>query len=392
MQVLTINGGSSSIKFALFESGQPPVRLLSGKIDRIGLPDATLSAVRTSQDRKSYSLSTSSRADAVRELASWLQKEVGLEQIAAIGHRIVHGGPRYFEPQRITSELIEDLRRISPFDPEHLPFEIELIEAFSRDHPRLPQIACFDTAFHRDLPRVARILPIPRRLEAKGVRRYGFHGLSYAYLLEELTRAVGQEAAQGRIVLAHLGNGASLAAVRDGKCQDTSMAFTPTAGVPMSTRAGDLDPGLVRYLAHAEKMTPEQFHEMVNSQSGLLGVSETSADMRDLLARKDTDVRAAEAIDLFCYQIKKWVGGFAAALGGLDILVFSGGIGENVPEVRARVCHGLEFLGITLDTSRNATNAPVISADTSQASVRVIKTDEELTIAKAVLRLIAAKG
>jgi acetate kinase len=220
------------------------------------------------------------------------------------------------------------------------------------------------------------------------VRRYGFHGLSYAFLIGELARVAGTEAAQGRVILAHLGNGASLAAVRDGKSVDTSMSFTPTAGVPMSSRSGDLDPGLIWYLARTEKMSAKQFNEMVNFQSGLLGVSETSSDMRDLLDCETRDVRAAEAIALFCYQIKKWIGAFAAALGGLDTLVFAGGIGENAPTVRTRICDGLGFLGIELDQKRNVANAGVISSETSRIPVRVIRTDEEWVIASMVCRVL----
>jgi acetate kinase len=284
--------------------------------------------------------------------------------------------------------MVEELHRLSPFDPDHLPEEILLTEAFHHRFPELPQVACFDTAFHHDLPRVAQLLPIPRRYEAQGVRRYGFHGLSYAFLMGELARLVGPESAQGRVILAHLGNGASLAAVRDGKPVDTSMSFTPTAGVPMSTRSGDLDPGLVWYLARTEKMGAKQFNEMVNFQSGLLGVSETSSDMRDLLGREGQDVRAAEAVALFCYQIKKWIGSFAAAMGGLDTLVFAGGIGENAQQVRARICEGLGFLGIELEESRNAGNAGVISPATSRVHVRVIHTDEELMIARSVCHVL----
>ena len=261
----------------------------------------------------------------------------------------MHGGPKYSEPQLITAEMVEELHRLSPFDPEHLPEEILLTEEFHRRYPDLPQVACFDTAFHHDLPRVARLLPIPRRYEAKGVRRYGFHGLSYAFLMEELARLAGAEAAQGRVILAHLGNGASLAAVRDRKPVDTSMSFTPAAGIPMSTRAGDLDPGLLWFLARTEGLTARRFNEMVNFQSGLLGISETSSDMSDLLDLETHDVRAAEAVALFCYQVKKWIGAFAAALGGVDTLIFSGGIGENSPAVRARICDGLGFLGIEIE-------------------------------------------
>jgi acetate kinase len=270
-----------------------------------------------------------------------------------------------------------------------------LTEAFHKRFPDLPQVACFDTAFHHDLPRVARLLPIPRRYEASGVRRYGFHGLSYEFLMGELARLDGMAAAldetataRGRVILAHLGNGASLAAVRDGKPVDTSMGFTPTAGVPMSTRSGDLDPGLFWYLARTEGMSAKAFNEMVNFQSGLLGVSETSSDMRDLLEHETEDVRAAEAVALFCYQIKKWIGAFAAALGGLDTLVFAGGIGENAPAVRARICEGLGFLGLELEEKRNQANSDLISAASSRVTVRVIHTDEELTIARSVCRVL----
>jgi len=305
-----------------------------------------------------------------------------------VGHRVVHGGPKYSDPQLITKEMVEELHQLTPFDPEHLPEEILLTEAFHRRFPDLPKIACFDTAFHHDLPRVAQLLPIPRRYEAQGMRRYGFHVLSYAFLMGELARRAGAEAAKGRVILAHLGNGASLAAVREGQSVDTSMSFTPTAGVPMSTRSGDLDPGLVWYLARTEKMSAKQFNEMINFQSELLGVSETSSDMRDLLKCGTRDVRAAEAVALFCYQIKKWVGAFAAALGGLDTLVFAGGIGENAPIVRTRICEGLGFLGIALEEKRNAANEGVISAEASRVSVRVIRTDEEWMIASTVCRVL----
>jgi acetate kinase len=304
----------------------------------------------------------------------------------------VHGGPKYSRPQRITAAMVEELHRLSPFDPEHLPEEILLTEAFQHRFPGLPQVACFDTAFHHDLPRVARLLPIPRRYEAQGVRRYGFHGLSYAFLMRELARLAGTAAAQGRIILAHLGNGASLAAVHDGKPVDTSMSFTPAAGVPMSTRSGDLDPGLVWYLAQTENMGAKQFNEMVNFQSGLLGISETTSDMRDLLDRELEDVRAAEAVALFCYQVKKWIGAFAAALGGLDTLVFAGGIGEHAPPVRARICAGLEFLGIALEEKQNVANAGLISTNASRVAVRVMHTDEEWMIAQTVCRVLGLGG
>jgi acetate kinase len=388
-RILPITGGSSSIKFALFEAGDPPRRILEGGIERIGLPEPTFRVKGSDQaDNFSRPVSAPDHTAAVGALMDWIEERSGRDALTAVGHRVVDGGPKFSKPERITAKMVEDLRRLSPFDPDHLPEEILLTEAFHRRFPDLPQVACFDTAFHHDLPRVAQLLPIPRRYEAQGVRRYGFHGLSYAFLMEELARVAGAEAAQGRVILAHLGNGASLAAVRYGKSVDTSMSFTPTAGIPMSTRSGDLDPGMVWYLARTEKMSAKQFNEMVNFQSGLLGMSETSSDMRDLLKRETQDVRAAEAVALFCYQVKKWIGAFAAALGGLETLVFAGGIGENAPAVRARICDGLGFLGIELEEKRNAANEGVISAAASRVAVRVIRTDEELMIAKTVCQVL----
>ena len=387
--ILTINGGSSSIKFALFEAGDPLRRILQGAIERIGLPEATLRVKGLNQaDNFSRPVSAPDHTAAIGALMDWIEEHIGREALTAVGHRVVHGGPKYSQPQRITAEMVEELHRLSPFDPEHLPEEILLIEAFQRRFPDLPQVACFDTAFHHDLPRVARLLPIPRRYEAQGVRRYGFHGLSYSFLMGELARLAGTEAAQGRVILAHLGNGASLAAVREGKSIDTSMGFTPAAGLVMSTRSGDLDPGLVSFMARSEQMTAYQFDQMINHESGLLGVSETSSDLRDLLAQEAHDVRAAEAVALFCYQAKKWIGSFAAALGGLDTLVFAGGIGENAPLVRARICDGLGFLGIEIEEKRNSANVGVISTDDSRVTVRVIRTDEELMIARSVCRVL----
>jgi acetate kinase len=383
--ILTINGGSSSIKFAMFVADNPLRRILEGEMERIGLPEAVLRVKGLNPaDNFSQPVKAPDHTAAVVVLMDWIEQRSGREALTAVGHRVVHGGPKYNQPQRITTEMIEDLHRLTPFDPDHLPEEILLTEAFHRRFPKLAQVACFDTAFHHDLPRVARLLPIPRRYEAQGVRRYGFHGLSYAYLIGELARLAGAEAADGRVVLAHLGNGASLAAVRNGKSVDTSMSFTPAAGVPMSTRSGDLDPGLVWYLEHAEKMSAKQFNEMVNFRSGLLGISETSSDMQVLLDREAQDVRAAEAVALFCYQVKKWIGAFAAALGGLDTLVFAGGIGENAPVVRARICDGLGFLGIELEEKRNTQGSAVISAAEGRVTVRVMHTDEEQMIASLV--------
>ena len=388
-RILTVNGGSSSIKFALFETRDSLQCMLKGALDRIGMQNATFSVKGLNQaDTFSRSVTAPDHTAAVGALMDWAEERNQTDRLFAVGHRVVHGGPDYSSPQRITPAMVEELHRLSPFDPEHLPEEILLTEAFHRRFPDLPQVACFDTAFHHQLPRVAQLLPIPRRYEALGVRRYGFHGLSYAFLMGELARLAGAEAAQAKVILAHLGNGASLAAVNQGKPVDTSMGFTPTAGVPMSTRSGDLDPGLVWYLARTESMSAKQFNEMANFKSGLLGISETSSDMRVLLDRENDDVRAAEAVALFCYQIKKVIGAFAAALGGLDTLVFAGGIGENAHPVRARICNGLEFLGIELHEGHNAANDGVISSATSRVDVRVIHTDEELMIARSVCHVL----
>ena len=391
--LLTINGGSSSLKFALFPrtDGTPTQPLLKGRIERIGLADAR--AVITPADgaeKQTVAVEASDLRSAAGWLVDWLDENVGRAAIAGVAHRVVHGGPDYVGPETITPDVIDELRRISPMDPDHLPGEIAAIERFRECLPGVPQVACFDTAFHHDLPRIARIVPIPRRFEASGVRRYGFHGLSYAYLMGALAEAVGPEAAAGRVILAHLGNGASLAAVHGGRPVNTTMALTPAAGLVMSTRSGDIDPGLPGFLARTAGVSTEQFDHMINHESGLLGVSETSPDVRELLAREDRDVRAAEAIALFVYSARKAIGALAAALGGLDVLVFSGGIGENAPAIRARICEGLGFLGIALDGPSNAAGAPLISAEGGRVQVRIIPTDEELMMAGQASGLLAA--
>ena len=390
--VLTINVGSSSIKFAFFIGGDSPERLLSGQVERIGSPESSLSYKAAGGENSSQGFSSDEPAEAARQrLLAWFKSRAEFRAVTVVVHRLVHGGPKYREPRRVTPELLAELRRISPMDPDHLPAELKMIQAIQDGFPRLSQVACFDTAFHAGMPRVARLLPIPRRYEAMGVQRYGFHGLSYTFLMGELRRLDGDQAAVGRVILAHLGNGASMAAVKDGKCIDTSMTFTPTAGLPMSTRSGDLDPGILPYLARVEGMTPERFSDMVNHQSGLLGISETSSDMRDLLACEDGDLRAADAVALFCYQARKWIGGFTAALDGLDTLVFAGGIGEHCPPVRARICAGLGFLGLRLDHGANMDNALLISTADSRVIVRVIPTDEEIVLAQAASALKAGQ-
>ena len=383
--ILTINGGSSSIRFAFYHHGKPLRRYLSGKLELKGDNGPTLTLIEDAPKCVPFPVPAGKSTTAA--FVEWLEKQDDFRTVQAIGHRVVHGMD-HSEPELVTQDLMYEFNRISPYDPEHLPGEIALIEAFCSRHPELPQVACFDTAFHRTMPRVATLLPIPRRYAAKGVQRYGFHGLSYAYVVEELVRVGDPAAIEGRVILAHLGNGASLVAVRDGKSIDTSMGFTPTSGLMMSTRSGDLDPGIAAFLARTEKMNAAEFYDMVNHESGLLGISDTSSDMRDLLDQEATDPRSAEAVALFCYQAKKWIGAFSAALDGLDTLVFSGGIGENSPQVRSRICQGLDFLGIELDEERNAASASVISKENSRAKVRVICTDEELMIARSVCRIV----
>jgi acetate kinase len=385
--LLTVNGGSSSLKFALFERPSSrsslPARVLSGRIERIGLENARMAVgLDGAGDPKKSPVTAPSPAAAADRVLEWLDENVGREAIAGVGFRIVHGGARYHRPERITTDLLAELRRLIPLDVDHLPGEIALIERFQQHWPGLALVACFDTAFHHDLPRVAQIIPIARRFASSGVRRYGFHGLSYTYLMEELARLAGPETARGRLILAHLGSGASMAAVKEGHCIDTTMGFTPAAGLVMSTRSGDIDPGLPLFLSQSAGLTAEKFHKLVNHESGLLGVSEISPDIRDLLAKRDQDPRVAEALALFEYSAKKAIGAFAAALGGLDVLVFSGGIGENSPEARAGICDGLSFLGIQIDESRNRANAPLISTEGARTPVRVIPTDEESMIAR----------
>lgn len=384
MNLLTINAGSSSIKFAIFESSVSLKRLISGKIERIGSPAAKLVVTNhITQSVKSFfqSNSTSNYLSAIALITDWLKKEFSPLNIAAISHRVVHGGALFTTPQIISPLIMAELRRLSPIDPEHLPNEILLIEALQHQFPELNQIACFDTAFHSHLPRVAQMLTTPRRYEANGLRRYGFHGLSYAFLMQKLRIIAGDKVANGRVILGHLGNGVSLAAVSSGQPVDTSMGFTPSSGVAMSTRAGDMDPGLCSYLMKSEGLNAKQFNHLVNFESGLLGISETSSDMSELLKIQHSDYRASEAISLFCYQIKKQIGAYAAAMGGLDTLVFSGGIGENSPEIRSRICDGLEFLGIQLDAIMNLENALMVSSHSARIPTYVIPTDEEQMMA-----------
>ena len=391
--VLVLNAGSSSIKLAVFELPSF-TRLLAGKLERIGFSDSTLTLTDANGETQTHQeQTTSDDKSVVNFLIHSLEQHSCFGNITAVGHRVVQG-MYHTTPALVTQALLNELISSGATDPEHLPRTLELMETLLWRHPTLTQVACFDTSFHHSLPTVARLLPIPRRYAEKGVRRYGFHGLSYAYLMSELHQRSEPAASRGKVILAHLGNGASMAAVLDGKSIDTSMGFTPAGGLPMGTRAGDLDSGLLSYLATNGELSQEQFAQMNHHESGLLGISETSADMEDLLQQEASDNRAAEAVALFCYQAKKLVGAYAAALGGLDVLVFAGGIGEQAPPVRERICSGLEFLGISLDETKNARadgTQPafdgLISHADSRVRVYVLHTNEELMIARSVAEL-----
>jgi acetate kinase len=374
--ILTINAGSSSVKFALFET-ESVKKAQEAAVQNIGQPSARL----VTSDGV-FPVDVPNHAVAAQLLIEWVGRQTAMLSVEAIGHRIVHGGPKYHGSLAINGAVLADLRELAPFDPEHLPVEIQLIEVLQRRFPGVKQVACFDTAFHHDLPMKARLLPIPRRFTEEGLRRYGFHGLSYAFIVEELRRVEGEAATNGKVIIAHLGSGASLAALRDGRPIDTTMSLTPASGVPMSTRAGDIDPGLALYFARTEGYDTQRFNKMVNFESGLLGMSETTADMEKLLEIEDHDERAKDAVDVFCYQVKKSIGSLAAALGGINTLVFTGGMGENAPKIRERICEGLGFLGIALDSVRNNEGQRLISSDGSATGVHVIHTDESVTIAR----------
>ncbi len=383
MHILTINSGSSSIKFSLYRM-EPQEELASmGSVKGIGFASGLFHIKdgkgKTIIEKK---LALRDHRAALKEITDWLSSTDEGKTIDAIGHRLVHGGSAYTKPHIITPELLAALGELIPFAPDHLPHEIDAIKEFDRFYPGIKQVGCFDTAFHRTMPAVAQRYALPDEVRQHGVLRYGFHGLSYEYILNELMREAGTEAADGRVIIAHLGNGASMGAFRHGKSAETTMGFTPAGGLVMSTRSGDLDPGVIVYLLQQKGMDAAALNRMVNKQSGLIGVSGISSDMQELLDREPADSRAASAVELFCYTAKKFLGALAAALGGLDILIFTGGIGENSPPVRGRICRGLGFLGIRIDADRNDKNAAVISGDSGPVSVRVMKTNEELMIAR----------
>ncbi|NOZ69751.1 MAG: acetate/propionate family kinase [Deferribacteres bacterium] len=391
--ILTVNSGSSSIKFSVYRMGDSEDLSLSGEISGIGR-DSSLFHARDSggSTLMQTGLAAGNHGAALEYLFDWLKDHAYDRGLDAAGHRVVHGGAVYTGPQPVTGGLVEDLRKLSPFAPQHLPHELDAIEAISRFAPHIKQVACFDTAFYRDMPRIARLYALPRDLREEGLQRYGFHGLSYEYITEELGRAVGEEAVRGRVIIAHLGHGASMTAVHNGRAVDTTMGFTPAGGLVMSTRCGDLDPGVILYLLEHKGMSAGEISELVNRRAGLAAISGISPDMKELLDMEQEEPRAHEAVELFCYQARKFLGGLVTALGGLDTLVFTGGIGENSPVIRSRICEGLGFMGIRIDPERNRTGSAVISGDDSMVTVRVIKTNEELMIARHTYNILRGGG
>lgn len=382
INVLAINSGSSSLKYALYNIGRDEKLILSGAIN--GISSRTGRFYINDGNNNvliNESLRISNHEIAVVKLLRWLKKNDYLNNLDAVGHRVVHGGPRYFQPLPVSSNLLEKLHDLISISPDHLPQELKVIKTIDQYHPDIKQVVCFDTTFHRNMPELAQLYALPRTLKDEGLIRYGFHGLSYEYVLEELKKRIGNDAANGRIIVAHLGSGASMAAINRGKGIETTMGFTPTGGLMMSTRSGDLDPGVILYLLRQKNLSPVEVTEMVNKNAGLLGVSKISGDMKELLEmKKNPD--AVEAVNMFCYQAKKFLGSLIAVLGGLDSLVFTGGIGENSPPIRKRICENMEFFGIHLNADRNKENAAVISDDNSTVTVRVIKTNEQIMVAR----------
>jgi acetate kinase len=381
--ILVINGGSSSIKFALYTKDENFNKIFSGQIKRVGLSQPVFIVFNNTEEKNEVIIDAINFKEAAEFLIDWLKKRKEFVQTICIGHRIVHG-MKHTQAEIIDEDLLNKLNQISDYDPDHLPAEIEIIKLFKKHFPVLMQVACFDTAFHTTIPVVAKTFAIPKSYYDEGVQRYGFHGISYSYLMQELKKQEEEEEeeeANGKIILAHLGNGASLAAVKAERCIDTSMGFTPAGGIAMSTRSGDLDPGVAWYLMK-KGMNAKDFNNLINHQSGLLGISGISADMQNLLQHEKENKDAALAIDIFCYQIKKYIGAYTAVLGGLDTLVFSGGIGENSPTIRERICNGLGYLNIHLNEEKNNKNQWQISNEESNVKVFVIPTNEELMIAK----------
>jgi acetate kinase len=397
--ILAINCGSSSLKLAFYHLGitatglHLEVPIFTGTAEHIGSAGGVFRAAHGNHSPVfQQEIHLDDHTTALHYALDWLETEADWSPPDAFGHRFVHGGLTFSQPHFITTDVLVTLQGLTPLAPEHLPSEVAVVEALGKRYPQIPQAACFDTAFHRNMPRTAQLYALPRRLLDEGVVRYGFHGLSYEYIMSELERQAGKDTAHGRVIIAHLGSGASMAAIRDGESMDTTMGFTPLGGLVMSTRSGDLDPGVLLYLLESGKLTPAEGRELVGRQSGLLGLSETSPDMEELLTAMGQDARAEEAVALFCYTARKYLGGLTSVLGGLDTLVFTGGIGEHAAQVRQRICEGLRFLGISLDNARNVAGSPIISTPDSAVTLWVMHTNEELMIARHTARLLDTVG
>jgi len=385
--ILVLNVGSSTLKFGVFPLASGDDAFLQGVLDHAGSSAGSLRITNRSGGVEATQLPVDSES-AVVELLHFLERHPLLQSVEAVGHRLVHGGSTMREPVRIDARVRERLNDLIQLAPDHLPAELHVIDEVARRHPSLPQVGCFDTAFHASLPRVARTYGIPRPLTDSGVVRYGFHGLSFEYVTTTLG-ARGE--LPPRTIIAHLGNGASICAVRDGVSIDTSMGMTPTGGLVMSTRSGDLDPGVLLYLMRSRGFSEQQLEDATDRSGGLLGISGLTGDVRELLAASATNDRAAEAIDVFCYRARKFIGAYAAALGGIDLLVFTGGIGEHSAVIRESICGDLGFLGVKLDESLNRADASLVSATASGVPVRIIHTREDVMIATHV-RTLLAKG
>ncbi len=390
-RVLVINAGSSSIKVGVFEAADGLLdRLIAGEIEGIGTAPRfhARAADGTALARKSWGEGGEATVHhLIVWLIGWLEERFGPGGIGAAGHRVALGGLEHTAPVTVTAAVIAKLRALVPLAPMHQPRNLEPIEALARDYPALPQVACFDTAFHRTMPEVAQIYGLPRAVSEAGARRYGFHGLSYEYIAGVLPR-FDAKAARGRTIVAHLGSGASMCALVAGRSVATTMGFSPLSGLVMATRPGELDPGLVLWLISERGMSAGDVEAMLYHDSGLKGVSGISGDMRDLLASEDR--RAKEAIGLFVERIGRELGSLAAAAGGIDALVFTAGIGENAAAVRAAVGEGAAWLGVAIDPAANARGGPRISSDDSAVAVWVIPTDEEAMIARHVVRMVGA--
>lgn len=389
--ILVVNAGSSSLKFALFAQGSEPVRLWSGAAERIGLADSRIQAFdRSGNEVLMHSGRVANHEVALGLVMREIENHPSGASLAAVGHRVVHGGQKCDCSAIVTGELEAELRRLIPLAPLHQPHNLAGISAVRAQRPALPQVACFDTAFHHSTHRLAKLTSLPRQYFEQGVQRYAFHGLSYEFIVDSL-RCDGVDVDAERIIVAHLGNGASMCALSGGRSLDTTMGFSTLAGLPMGTRCGDIDPGILLYLMSELDMTASDIEHLLYEECGLLGLSGISRNMRDLLDRPD-DTNAVEAIEAYCYQVRRHIGALTSVLGGIDRLVFTAGIGANAAQVRGKICEGLGYLGITLDKEKNAGGARTISATGSDVIVQAFPTDEEMTIARHVYGLLGTSA